>query len=86
MRLLRDCPADDLPPHVFAVAQAAHAALVSTRRDQTVLFLGRSGAGKTGAAKQVLQYLAITCAPSTQVGAPMAGERAPYCACPLRDS
>ncbi|EEC05551.1 myosin xvIII, putative, partial [Ixodes scapularis] len=60
MRLLRDCPADDLPPHVFAVAQAAHAALVSTRRDQTVLFLGRSGAGKTGAAKQVLQYLAIT--------------------------
>ncbi|XP_029832887.3 unconventional myosin-XVIIIa isoform X1 [Ixodes scapularis] len=72
MRLLRDCPADDLPPHVFAVAQAAHAALVSTRRDQTVLFLGRSGAGKTGAAKQVLQYLAITCAPSTQVGAPLA--------------
>ncbi|KAG0412651.1 hypothetical protein HPB47_010194, partial [Ixodes persulcatus] len=72
MRLLRDCPADDLPPHVFAVAQAAHAALVSTRRDQTVLFLGRSGAGKTGAAKQVLQYLAITCSPSTQAGAPMA--------------
>lgn len=72
MRLLRDCPGDDLPPHVFAVAQAAHAALTSTRRDQTVLLLGRSGAGKTGAAKQVLQYLAVTCAPSTQPGAPMA--------------
>lgn len=53
MRLLRDCPADDLPPHVFAVAQAAHAALVSTRRDQTVLFLGRSGDGRRQAGAPV---------------------------------
>lgn len=74
MRLFRECKADDLPPHVFAVSQAAHTALVSTRRDQTVLLLGRSGAGKTSAARQLLQYLAITTSPTPAQGNVLAGE------------
>lgn len=68
MRLFQGCKADDLPPHVFAVAQSAHSALVATRRDQTVLFLGRSGSGQSAAARQVLQYLSITTAPTPTAG------------------
>ncbi|XP_077511478.1 unconventional myosin-XVIIIa-like isoform X2 [Amblyomma americanum] len=68
MRLFQSCKPDDLPPHVFAVAQSAHSALVATRRDQTVLFLGRSGAGQSSAARQVLQYLSITAAPTPASG------------------
>ncbi|KAL1448127.1 hypothetical protein MTO96_028277 [Rhipicephalus appendiculatus] len=68
MRLFQSCKADDLPPHVFAVAQSAHSALVATRRDQTVLFLGRSGSGQSAAARQVLQYLSITTAPTPAAG------------------
>lgn len=68
MRLFQSCKPDDLPPHVFAVAQSAHSALVASRRDQTVLLLGRSGAGQSSAARQVLQYLSITAAPTPAVG------------------
>ncbi|XP_075542918.1 unconventional myosin-XVIIIa-like isoform X1 [Dermacentor variabilis] len=68
MRLVQSCKADDLPPHVFAVAQSAHSALVATRRDQTVLFLGRSGSGQSAAARQVLQHLSITTAPTPAAG------------------
>ncbi|KAH8039318.1 hypothetical protein HPB51_005564 [Rhipicephalus microplus] len=42
--------------------------LVATRRDQTVLFLGRSGSGQSAAARQVLQYLSITTAPTPTAG------------------
>ncbi|XP_077534823.1 unconventional myosin-XVIIIa-like isoform X2 [Haemaphysalis longicornis] len=68
MRLLQGCKPDDLPPHVFAVAQSAHAALVASRRDQTVLFLGRSGAGQSSAAKQALQYISTTTAATPAAG------------------
>jgi len=49
--------AADLPPHIFAVADAAYAALSQRRCDQCVVISGESGSGKTQTANLVLNYL-----------------------------
>lgn len=48
---------DGLPAHVTSLAQRAYWALLSQRRDQSIVALGRSGAGKTTCCEQVLEYL-----------------------------
>jgi len=49
--------AADLPPHIFAVADAAYAALSQRRCDQCVVISGESGSGKTETANLVLNHL-----------------------------
>nr|XP_051691432.1 unconventional myosin-XVIIIb isoform X1 [Oryctolagus cuniculus] len=48
---------DRSPAHVASLAQRAYWALLSQRRDQSVVALGRSGAGKTTCCEQVLEHL-----------------------------
>ncbi|XP_012869733.1 PREDICTED: unconventional myosin-XVIIIb [Dipodomys ordii] len=50
-------PWDRLPAHVGSLAQRAYWALLSQRRDQSIVALGRSGAGKTACCQQVLEHL-----------------------------
>ncbi|CDJ48653.1 myosin, putative [Eimeria brunetti] len=53
----RGFPAD-LPPHTFAVAQAAVDCMQTLRENQACIVSGESGAGKTETARQLMQYFA----------------------------
>jgi myosin-18 len=49
-----------MPPHIFASAQIAYREMLNTRQDQSIVFMGRSGSGKTYNVHHVLQYLTLS--------------------------
>lgn len=55
--MFKGCKSEDMPPHIYAMAQSAYRGMLNTRRDHSLVFLGRSGGGKTANFKRALQYL-----------------------------
>jgi len=47
----------DLPPHVFAVADAAYQAVMKCRDSQCIVISGESGSGKTESTNLLLHHL-----------------------------
>ncbi|XP_069788781.1 unconventional myosin-XVIIIb-like isoform X2 [Narcine bancroftii] len=56
-KLFRSKGTEGLPPHVFGVAQRAYWNMLHHRKDQSIIPLGWSGAGKTTSCQNTLEYL-----------------------------
>lgn len=57
--MFRGCKPEDMPPHIYAAAQGAYRGALASRRDQSLVFQGRSGAGKTCNFRHALHYLVL---------------------------
>ncbi|XP_050714034.1 unconventional myosin-XVIIIa-like isoform X11 [Eriocheir sinensis] len=67
IQMFKGCKLEDMPPHIYSAAQASYRDLLATRRDQSVVFLGRSGAGKTTNFRHVLHYLALAAGTTNKI-------------------
>lgn len=48
----------EVPPHVYAIAESMFHNMIAYNENQCVIISGESGAGKTEAAKRIMQYIA----------------------------
>ncbi|XP_033748343.1 unconventional myosin-XVIIIa-like isoform X3 [Pecten maximus] len=57
IQVFRGCKQEDMPPHIYATGQIAYREMLNSRNDQSIVFMGRSGSGKTTNGRHVLHYL-----------------------------
>lgn len=57
MQMFKGCRKEDTAPHIYGTAQAAYRHLLTTRQDQSIILLGKSGSGKTTNCQHIIQYL-----------------------------
>jgi len=62
MQIYMDKRRNEVPPHIFAVAEGAFQGMITTGRNNSILITGESGAGKTENTKKVIAYFATIAA------------------------
>lgn len=65
----------EMPPHLFAVADGAYTDMIANRENQSMLITGESGAGKTENTKKVIAYFANVGASSKKEEVPKDGKK-----------
>lgn len=60
MQLFKSALPEDMPPHVYATAQNTYQQLKSTKENQSICILGRSGSGKSSVLRQLVSYFCCT--------------------------
>ena len=63
--MFKECKIEDMPPHIYSVAQTAFRTMLHTRRDQSIALVGRSGSGKTTNIRHILNYYATVSGSTT---------------------
>ncbi|XP_048747756.2 unconventional myosin-XVIIIa-like isoform X4 [Ostrea edulis] len=59
IQVFKGCKQEDMPPHIYASGQIAYRDMLNSRRDQSIILMGRSGSGKSVSAKHILSYLTL---------------------------
>lgn len=59
IHVFKGCKQEDMPPHIYASGQIAYRDMLNSRRDQSLIMMGRSGSGKSVCAKHILSYLTL---------------------------
>ena len=67
IQLFRGCKSEDMPPHIYAAAQSAYRSMLASRTDQSLIFVGRSGSGKTHNFRNSLHYLCLAAGCPTKI-------------------
>ncbi|XP_053543065.1 unconventional myosin-XVIIIa isoform X4 [Ictalurus punctatus] len=67
MHMFKGCRKEDTAPHIYGVAQAAYRKLLTTRQDQSIVLLGKSGSGKTTNCQHLVQYLVTIAGSNSKV-------------------
>lgn len=57
-----------MSPHVYAIAEGSYYNMMAYKENQCVIISGESGAGKTEAAKRIMQYIAAVSGGSEKGG------------------
>ncbi|KCV73289.1 myosin I [Fonticula alba] len=58
MEMYQNCTPHEVPPHIWAITDHMYREMLIEGEDQCVIISGESGAGKTVAAKHIIQYIA----------------------------
>ncbi|XP_061607205.1 unconventional myosin-XVIIIa-like isoform X5 [Phyllopteryx taeniolatus] len=66
MQMFKGCRREDTAPHIYSMAQSAYRKLLTTRQDQSVVLLGKSGSGKTTNCQHIVQYLVTIAGSATK--------------------
>ncbi|TSM28207.1 Unconventional myosin-XVIIIa [Bagarius yarrelli] len=67
MHMFKGCRREDTAPHIYGVAQSAYRKLLTTRQDQSIVLLGKSGSGKTNNCQHLVQYLVTIAGSNSKV-------------------